>query len=70
MYGLIALYIGFSIYLLFFFSFKKKDKIAKKITILLAIKLIFLTGLYFIFFSNKFTKIEKQNNFEEIIFSK
>jgi hypothetical protein len=67
MHGLIALYLGFFIYLIFYFRFKKKNALAKKITIFLAIKLLFLTILYLIFFSDKMTKEQRQKNIETII---
>ncbi len=67
MQGLIALYVGFFIYLIFFFCYKKKDKMAKKITVFLAIKLIFLSILYFAFFAQKPSKEERQKNIEKIL---
>jgi len=67
MYSLIALYIGFFIYLIFYLRFKKKDALAKKITIFLAIKLLFLTILYLIFFSDKMTKEQRQTNINTIL---
>jgi preprotein translocase subunit SecG len=98
MQGLIALYVGFFIYLILFFRYKKKKmdcfadarndkierdcgnegaerenlnetqyKMAKKITAFLAIKLIFLTILYFAFFAQKPSKQERQKNIEKIL---
>lgn len=67
MYSLLALYIGFAIYLIVFFRFKKTDNFARKITIFLAIKLIVLTIIYFMFFNEKMTRDERQKNIEIII---
>ncbi len=67
MYGLLALYIGYIIYLIFYFRHKKPDSFAKKITIFFGIKLIILTLLYFFFFSHKMTKEERKINIETII---
>jgi hypothetical protein len=67
MYGLIALYLGYVIYLVVFFRFHQRSALAKKITILLGIKLLLITILYFSFFSQKITKSERQKNIESII---
>ena len=67
MYGLLALYIGYIIYLIFYFRHKKPDSFAKKFTIFFGIKLIILTLLYFFFFSHKMTKEERKINIETII---
>ena len=64
MYSLITLYSGYAVYLIIFFRKKKSiKKTAKKniflyreITIILGIKLILLTLIYFYFFSNKMPK--------------
>lgn len=69
--GLLALYLGFLIYLIIYFRFlkanKKIDKLSKKITLFLGLKLIILTILYFAFFHHKMTKEERKNNIETII---
>jgi len=67
MYGLLALYIGYAIYLIFYFRHKQPDSFAKKITIFFGIKLLILTLLYFFFFNNKMTKEERKINIETII---
>jgi len=67
MYGLISLYLGYFIYLLFFFRSKKCDALAKKITIFLGIKLVLLTVIYFAFFSEKMTKEQRQQNLQNLI---
>jgi len=67
MYGLLALYIGYVIYLIFYFRHKKPDSFAKKITIFFGIKLTILTLLYFFFFSDKMTKEQRKINIETII---
>jgi hypothetical protein len=67
MYGLLALYFGYLIYLIFYFRHKKPDSLVKKITIFFGIKLIILTMLYFFFFSHKMTKEERKINIETII---
>lgn len=67
MYALIALYIGFAIYLIIFFRFRKTDNLAKKITIFLAIKLVVLTIIYLLFFSEKMTQDQRQKNIKTII---
>ena len=69
MHGLIALYLGFFLYLIIFLHFKKRDALAKKITIFFAIKLLLLTALYFGFFAKKMTKEQRQKNIENIITS-
>jgi len=67
MHGLIALYIGYAIYLAFFFRCKKRDFLSKKITLFLALKLVILTSLYFLFFNNKMTKLERQEKLQQLI---
>ena len=67
MFTLLALYIGFAIYLIIFLRFKKTDSLARKITALLALKLAILTIIYFMFFSEKMTKEQRQKNIETII---
>lgn len=67
MYGLLALYIGYIIYLILYFRYKQHDSFAKKITFFFGIKLIILTLLYFFFFSHKMTKEERKINIETII---
>ena len=67
MYGLIALYLGYIIYLGLFFYSKKRDFLSKEITIILGIKLIILTFLYFFFFSEKMTKTERKENIYKLI---
>jgi glucan phosphoethanolaminetransferase (alkaline phosphatase superfamily) len=67
MYSLLALYIGFTIYLIIFLRFKKTDNLARKITIFLTLKLAILTIIYFMFFSEKMTKEQRQKNIETII---
>lgn len=67
MHGLIALYLGYAIYLIIYFHHKKPDFLSKKVTIFLGIKLIILTVLYFCFFNHKMTKEERTENIETII---
>lgn len=67
MYGLISLYLGFVIYLIIFFRSKKRDFLSKKVTIVLALKLVLLTVIYFYFFSEKMTKVERGKNLEKVI---
>lgn len=67
MYGLISLYLGYAIYLVLFFRAKKRDAMSKKITIFLGIKLLILTLLYFLFFSDKMTKTERQERLQNLI---
>ena len=67
MHGLIALYFGFAIYLVIFFRSKKPSALAKKTTIFLGIKLLLISLIYFLFFSQKFTKLERQENIKSII---
>lgn len=68
MYGLLSLYLGYLIYLIIFFrSSKNGNVLYKKITIFLGIKLIFLTILYFAFFSHKMSKEQRQDNLEKLI---
>jgi len=67
MYGLVSLYIGYAIYLIVFFRFKKRDFLSKKIAIVLAIKLALLTLLYFTFFNNKMTKEQRIKNLHNLI---
>lgn len=67
MHGLIALYLGYAIYLVIFFRSKKRDFLSKKITIFLGVKLAILTLLYFAFFSEKMTKHERQERLQNLI---
>lgn len=67
MYALITLYFGYLVYLTLLFFYKKKDYLSKRIAILLAFKLIVLTVLYVLFFSQKMTKEERQKNLQTII---
>ena len=67
MHGLIALYIGYAIYLMFFFRSKNRDFLSKKITILLGLKLVILTSIYLLFFNNKMTKLERQEKLQQLI---
>jgi hypothetical protein len=67
MHGLISLYLGYIIYLVIFFRVKKRDGLYRKVTILLGIKLLLLTAIYLVFFSNKMTKEQRQQNLEQII---
>ncbi len=68
MYGLISLYLGYLIYLIIFFRFRKRNNsLYKKITIFLGVKLLFLTILYFVFFDNKITKEERQNDLQNLV---
>jgi len=67
MYALISLYIGFVIYLIIYIKHKNKNYLSRKITIFLAIKLIFLTVIYFAFFSSKMPKNDIAKNFENKI---
>lgn len=67
MYGLITLYLGYIIYLIIFFRAKKRNRFYKEITVILGLKLAFLTLLYFFFFSDKMTKLERIENIENII---
>lgn len=67
MYGLISLYLAYAIYLVIFFRSKKCDLLYKKITILLATKLVILTSIYFAFFSHKMTKLERNQNIQKVI---
>jgi len=67
MHGLIALYIGYAIYLALFFCCKKRDFLSKEITLFLALKLVILTSLYFLFFNNKMTKQERQESLQQLI---
>ncbi len=67
MHGLISLYLGYIIYLVIFFRAKKRDGLYRKVTILLGIKLLLLTAIYLVFFSDKMTKEQRQQNLEQII---
>ncbi len=67
MHGLISLYFGYFIYLFFFFRFRKRSALAQKITIFLGVKLLFLTLIYFAFFSQKVTKERRQENIKTLI---
>lgn len=69
MYTLIMLYSGYFIYLAIFFRCKSKDRIYKKVTIILAVKLVILTILYLMFFSDKMTKEERIENLGKIFSS-
>jgi hypothetical protein len=68
MYALIALYLGFAIYLIIFLRCKNRDFVSRKITIFLAIKLLLLTIIYLLFFSDKMSPSKRQSAFEQIIF--
>jgi hypothetical protein len=70
MHGLIALYLGYAIYLVIFFRYKSRDAMARKITIFLAIKLVLLTIIYLLFFADKMSPSARQQNFEQKIFTK
>lgn len=70
MYGLISLYLGYAIYLVIFFRSQKPTTFYKEVTIALGLKLIIITGLYFLFFSHNLTKIERKNNIEKLILTK
>lgn len=67
MYGLIALYLGYLIYLVIFFRSKKRDFLSKEVTIILGVKLVVLTIVYLVFFSEKMTKVEREKNIQKII---
>ena len=67
MHGLISLYLGYAIYLVIFFRAKRRDPLYQKVTILLAIKLLILTALYFAFFDKKMSKEQRQTNIENLI---
>lgn len=71
MYGLLALYLGYFVYLFLFFYFasntKYIDLLYKKITIVLGIKLAILTVLYFFFFSEKMSQEERKENIQKLI---
>jgi hypothetical protein len=67
MHGLISLYLGYIIYLIIFFRVKKRDSLYKKVTILLGIKLLLLTAIYLVFFSDKMTKEQRQSHIENLI---
>ncbi len=67
MYGLVALYIGYFVYLLIFFRAKKRDALGKKITIFLGLKLVLLTVIYLKFFNHKITKEQRQENLQNLI---
>lgn len=70
MYGLISLYLGYAIYLVIFFRSKRRDALAKKITIFLGIKLVLLTAIYLVFFSEKMTKEQRQQNLQNLFTTK
>lgn len=67
MYGLLALYLGYIVYLVIFFRHKNPSKLYRKITILLAIKLALLTAIYLAFFDHKMTKEQRRKNIDSII---
>ncbi|MBU6141135.1 MAG: hypothetical protein KGP29_06250 [Proteobacteria bacterium] len=67
MHGLISLYLGYAIYLIIFFRLKKRTPLLKKITIFLGIKLLSLTLIYALFFSEKMTKSDRQEQVEKLI---
>lgn len=67
MHGLIALYLGYAIYLVIFFRSKEKNFLGKEITIILALKLVLLTAIYLLFFSDKMTKQDRQESVQKII---
>jgi hypothetical protein len=67
MHGLISLYLGFLIYLVIFFRYHRRSAIARKITIVLGVKLLILTVLYFLFFAQKMTKEQRKESLEKII---
>jgi hypothetical protein len=67
MYGLIALYLGYAIYLVIFFRSKEKNFLGKEITIILGIKLVLLTAIYLLFFSDKMTKKQRQESVQQVI---
>ena len=67
MHGLIALYLGYIIYLVIFFRAKKRDRFYKEITVILGLKLLLLTSLYFFFFDHKMTKTERKENVKNVI---
>jgi hypothetical protein len=77
MYSLITLYCGYFIYLIVFFRQKKFIKknskknifLYKEVTIILGIKLILLTLIYYYFFSNKIPKkVIYENLNQQILF--
>lgn len=70
MYGLIALYLGYAIYLIIFFRSKKTDFLSKKVTIVLGVKLLILTLLYFLFFDHKMTRDQRKENIQHVIIDK
>ncbi len=67
MYGLISLYLGYLVYLIIFLRRKRHDILYRKITIILGVKLLILTFLYFAFFSHKMTKVERSKNIQNLI---
>lgn len=67
MYGILALYLGYIIYLVIFFRCKNRSNLYRKITIFFGIKLALLTAIYLAFFNNKMTKEERQQHIQSII---
>lgn len=67
MYGIIALHIGYAIYLAIFLRHKDPSKLYRKVTILLGIKLALITAIYLAFFNHKMTREERQKNIQSVI---
>lgn len=64
MYSILSLYLGLILLLLTAFILKIKNKLFYKVTIVLTIKILFITVLYLLFFFNV-AKVNKIKNFME-----
>lgn len=70
MYGLICLYIVYFIYFAMYFKSGRDSHICRKIVVITAIKLVALTLMYLLFFSDKLDKSEQKNNVDKLILSR
>jgi hypothetical protein len=67
MHALLALSLGYAIYLFLFFRAKQRNSLAREIAVILGAKLLILFSLYLLFFSTEITKEEKQERVQKLI---
>ena len=70
MHTIITLYLAYIIYLVIFFRSQNRSFLYKEITVILGLKLVILTSIYFLFFDHKMTKEQKQEGVYESIVTK
>jgi hypothetical protein len=70
MHTIITLCLGYIVYLVIFFRVKDRSFLYKEITVILGIKLVIISALYFCFFDQKMTKNQKEENVYKLIVTK